>query len=120
MECPQLGLSLLQNTLSDYCRGNRNGGWGAGAEVGVGKEGQGDSCISYSYSCERGSLARIALTDNCLSFNMRGNLGTRPVRISVEVACICACLRLSVRVYTTVCAALSRMVLEEGVEGIIF
>lgn len=36
-------------------------------------------------------LTVIAGTDNCLSFSVKGNLGTRPVRILVAIwGCVCA------------------------------
>lgn len=44
----------------------------------------------------QGLLIVIALTDNCLSFSVKGNLGTCPVRILVASFCVHVCVHVRV------------------------
>ena len=39
----------------------------------------------------QGLLTVIAVTDNCLSFSVKGNLETCSVKILVAVWCVCVC-----------------------------
>ena len=65
----------------------------------------------------QGLLTVIAVTDNCLSFSLKGNLETCSVKILVAVWCVCVCARARscrlVGVCVCVCVCVSNQVVSE-------
>lgn len=56
----------------------------------------------------QGLLTVIAVTDNCLSFSVKGNLGTAcPVRILVA---ICVCARVHTHMHVLMCVCVCKFI----------
>lgn len=61
----------------------------------------------------QGLLTVIAVTDNCLSFSVKGNLETFSVKILVAAWCVCVCVRAHAVWWGWVCVCVSNQVVSE-------